>query len=378
MPAPIKPRIFIEEIPRRLKAIEGVSTSTTAFIGVAASGPVNQPIKITSLMEYDDSFGGVSEASEMSYGIRQFFANGGNDAWALRVPDGQLQISANDLELFSGVKEPINLLCMPAITDPASLSAAAAYCESHRIFLIADTAKGASPSEIEAAVANSQMPKTEFGAAYYPWIKISDPLNANQPRLSAPSGGITGMYARMDLNRGVWKAPAGREASLTETTGLDHALTESEMTRLNSIGVSCLRSLPEVGVVVWGARTLAGGNQTGSEWKYVNIRRLAIFLEHSIDQGTQWAVFEPNDEQLWARIRASVDSFMLGMFRAGAFQGVTQEQAYYVHCGRETTTQNDIDQGVVNIIVGFAPLKPAEFVIIKILQLAGQSTNNDE
>jgi len=133
-----------------------------------------------------------------------------------------------------------------------------------------------------------------------------------------------------------------------------------------------------VGVVVWGARTLAGGNQTGSEWKYVNIRRLAIFLEHSIDQGTQWAVFEPNDEQLWARIRASVDSFMLGMFRAGAFQGVTQEQAYYVHCGRETTTQNDIDQGVVNIIVGFAPLKPAEFVIIKILQLAGQSTNNDE
>jgi len=378
MPAPINSRVFIEEVPARLKAIEGVSTSTTAFIGVAASGPLNQPTKITSFSEYENSFGGQAESSEMSYGIRQFFANGGSEAWVVRVPDGQVQISANDLELFSGVKEPINLLCLPGIIHPPSLFAAAGYCESHRIFLIADTQKGASPSEIETAVDNSQMPKTEFGAAYYPWIKISDPLNANQPRLSAPSGGIAGMYARMDLNRGVWKAPAGREASLTETTGLDHALTESEMTRLNSIGVSCLRSLPEVGVVVWGARTLAGGNQTGSEWKYVNIRRLAIFLEHSIDQGTQWAVFEPNDEQLWARIRASVDSFMLGMFRAGAFQGVTQEQAYYVHCGRETTTQNDIDQGVVNIIVGFAPLKPAEFVIIKILQLAGQSTNNDE
>ena len=378
MPAPINSRVFIEEVPARLKAIEGVSTSTTAFIGVAASGPLNQPTKITSFSEYENSFGGQAESSEMSYGIRQFFANGGSEAWVVRVPDGQVQISANDLELFSGVKEPINLLCLPGIIHPPSLFAAAGYCESHRIFLIADTQKGASPSEIETAVANSQMPKTEFGAAYYPWIKISDPLNANQPRLSAPSGGIAGMYARMDLNRGVWKASAGREASLKETTGLDHALTESEMTRLNSIGVSCLRSLPEVGVVVWGARTLAGGNQTGSEWKYVNIRRLAIFLEHSIDQGTQWAVFEPNDEQLWARIRASVDSFLLGMFRAGAFQGVTQEQAYYVHCGRETTTQNDIDQGVVNIIVGFAPLKPAEFVIIKILQLAGQSTNNDE
>jgi len=378
MPAPINSRIFIEEIPARLKAIEGVSTSTTAFIGVAASGPVNQPTKITSFMEYENSFGGQAESSEMSYGIRQFFANGGSEAWVVRVPDGQLQISGNDLELFSAVKEPINLLCLPGITNPASLFAAAAYCELHRLFLIADTAKGASPSEIEAAVDNSQMPKTEFGAAYYPWIKISDPLNANQPRLSAPSGGITGMYARMDLNRGVWKASAGREASLKETTGLDHALTESEMTRLNSIGVSCLRSIPEVGVVVWGSRTLAGGNQTGSEWKYVNIRRLAIFLEHSIDQGTQWVEFEANDEQLWARIRASVDSFLLGMFRAGAFQGVTQPQAYYVHCGHDTMTQNDIDQGVVNIIVGFAPLKPAEFVMIKISQLAGQSTNKNE
>jgi phage tail sheath protein FI len=371
----INPGVFIEEVPVRLKVVEGISTSTTAFVGTASIGPLNQPTKISSLMEYGASFGEPSESSEMTYAIRQFFANGGNDAWVLRVPDGQLQINASDMQLFDGMKEPINLLCMPGITDQASLAAAANYCESKRMFLIADTPKGATPSDVEAAIATSQLPKTEFGAAYYPWIKIPNPLNANQPRLSAPSGAIAGIYARMDITRGVWKAPAGREASLKETTGLAHTLTESEMTKLNSIGVSCLRSTPEAGVVVWGARTLAGADQTGSEWKYVNIRRLAIFLEHSIDKGTQWAVFEPNNEQLWSRIRVSVDSFLLGMFRAGAFQGVTQQQAYFVHCGHDTMTQSDIDQGIVNIIVGFAPLKPAEFVIVNISQLAGQSTN---
>lgn len=375
MPPSNSPGVFIEERPAPPQAIEGISTSTTAFVGTTADGPLNQPTKITSLMEYDASFGELSESYEMSYAIRQFFANGGNTAWVLRVPDGQLQISASDLQFLDGVKVPINLLCIPGITDSASLAAAANYCESKRMFLIADTPKGATSSDIEAAVANSQLPKTEFGAAYYPWIKIPDPLNVNQPRLSVPSGAIAGIYARMDLTRGVWKAPAGPEASLKEATALDHIPTQAEMTKLNSIGISCLRTMPETGVVVWGSRTLAGADQAGSEWKYVNIRRLAIFIERSIDQGTRWATFEPNDEQLWTRIRASVDSFLLGMFRVGAFQGVTQQQAYFVHCGSNTMTQSDVDQGIVNIIIGFAPLKPAEFVILKISQLAGQSTN---
>ncbi len=382
MHSPIDRRLPIKEILGPIHPIESVSTSTTAFIGTASSGPLREPTKITSLMEYDQTFGGLSASSEMSYSVRQFFDNGGIEAWILRLPDPAasraLQASADDLALLANVKEPINLLCLPGITDASSLFAAAAFCESHRMFLIADTAKSATPPDIENTIANSQLPKTNSGAAYYPWINIPDPLNNNQPRLSAPSGAVAGIYARMDLNRGVWKAPAGTEASFQAIKGLSRAINETELSHLNSLGVNCLRVTPETGIVVWGARTLAGSDQANSEWKYVSVRRLFIFLEYSIVQGTQWAVFEPNDEPLWTRIRDSVSAFLYGIFRAGAFQGTTQQQAYYVKCGRDTMTQNDIDQGIVNIQVGFAPLKPAEFVIIRITQLMNQPNSKDE
>jgi phage tail sheath protein FI len=170
----------------------------------------------------------------------------------------------------------------------------------------------------------------------------------------------------------VWKAPAGTEATLRNAQRLEYRLSDAENGVLNPLGINCLRTFDVYGNVSWGARTLDGSDQQASEWKYVPVRRLALYLEESLFRGTKWVVFEPNDEPLWAQIRLNVGAFMHNLFRQGAFQGATPREAYLVKCDKETTTQTDINNGVVNILVGFAPLKPAEFVIIQIQQLAGQ------
>jgi phage tail sheath protein FI len=177
--------------------------------------------------------------------------------------------------------------------------------------------------------------------------------------------------ARIDASRGVWKAPAGVEASMRSISGLTVKLTDRENGVLNQKAVNCLRVFPS-GIVNWGARTLFGDDSFGSEWKYVPVRRLALMLEESLFRGTKWVVFEPNDEPLWAKIRLNVGAYMMSLFRQGAFQGTAPKDAFYVKCDKETTTQDDINKGIVNIEVGFAPLKPAEFVIIKIQQMAGE------
>jgi phage tail sheath protein FI len=179
--------------------------------------------------------------------------------------------------------------------------------------------------------------------------------------------------ARTDSQRGVWKAPAGTEADIRGIVGLEVKLTDAQNGVLNKIAVNCMREF-STGIVNWGARTLNGSDDVGSEWKYVPIRRLALFLEESLFRGTKWVVFEPNDEPLWATIRLNLNAFMMSLFRQGAFQGSTPDKAFFVKCDGETTTQNDRNLGIVNIEVGFAPLKPAEFVIIKIQQIAGDLT----
>jgi hypothetical protein len=181
---------------------------------------------------------------------------------------------------------------------------------------------------------------------------------------------MAGIIARTDAQRGVWKAPAGTEASLRGVRELSYKMTDNDNGRLNPLGINALRTFPVIGRVAWGARTTAGADQLASEWKYTPVRRLALYIEESLYRGTQWAVFEPNDKPLWAQLRKSVGGFMQTLFRQGAFQGATPSEAYLVKCDSETTTQADIDRGIVNIVVGFAPLKPAEFVIIKIRQLA--------
>jgi phage tail sheath protein FI len=269
--------------------------------------------------------------------------------------------------------DSFNLLCLPGITDRGVLSAATTYCESRRAFLIVDApANIVTPQDMASAVRGPDLPKSDSAAVYYPWIRIADPLQGGRPRRTAPSGTIAGLYARIDASRGVWKAPAGTEASLAGVQALEYSLTDRENGTLNPLGVNCLRTLPSFGPVAWGARTLRGDDAFASPWKYIPVRRLALYLEESLYRGTQWVVFEPNDEPLWAQIRLNLNAFMQTLFRQGAFQGRTPREAYFVQCDRETTTQDDINRGIVNIVVGFAPLKPAEFVILKIQQIAGQ------
>jgi phage tail sheath protein FI len=208
---------------------------------------------------------------------------------------------------------------------------------------------------------------------YFPRIRVPDPLNGNRLRDVGPSGTMAGIYARTDGQRGVWKAPAGVEAVLRNVLDLGVKLSDADNGVLNPVAVNALRQFPVYGRVSWGARTLEGADARASEWKYVPVRRFALFLEESLYRGLQWVVFEPNDEPLWAQIRLNVGAFLHNLFRLGAFQGASPRDAYFVKCDAETTIQNDIDLGIVNIIVGFAPLKPAEFVIIKIQQIAGQS-----
>jgi phage tail sheath protein FI len=213
--------------------------------------------------------------------------------------------------------------------------------------------------------------RSKNAAVYFPRTFVPDPVNNNRLKSVAASGTIAGLYARTDATRGVWKAPAGTDATLQNVQALAYNLTDLENGALNPLGVNCLRTFPVFGSVSWGARTLEGADVLASEWKYVPIRRLALFLEESLYRGTKWVVFEPNDEALYGQIRLNVGTFMNNLFRQGAFQGQTPQEAYFVKCDKETTTQADRNLGIVNIEVGFAPLKPAEFVILIIQQIAG-------
>ncbi|RMI19510.1 MAG: phage tail sheath family protein, partial [Calditrichaeota bacterium] len=271
-----------------------------------------------------------------------------------------------------------NILCIPETADlgetaaNAVLAEAVAYCNEQRAFLIVDPPRSRnSVPDIEDWMTNVITPDKN-AATYFPYVQVADPLDDFRLKAFPPSGTIAGLYARTDSNRGVWKSPAGTEATLSNVQGLAYTLTDAENGVLNPLGINCLRSFPVYGRVSWGARTLEGSDQQASEWKYVPVRRVALFIEESLYRGTQWVVFEPNDESLWAQIRLNVGAFMQSLFREGAFQGKTPREAYLVKCDKETTTQDDINRGIVNILVGFAPLKPAEFVILKIQQLAGQ------
>jgi uncharacterized protein len=268
-----------------------------------------------------------------------------------------------------------NILCIPGETNPAVISRLETYCRKKRAFLIVDCPKEAAISSFDTIKGLDSLitGSDSINAAYYfPWLKISDPLDKKSPRLVPPCGFVAGVYSRTDISRGVFKAPAGTGAIVSGISGLKETLTDKDMGMLSQKGVNCIRILSNQGIVVWGARTLRGNAAFGSEWMYIPVRRLALFVEESLRRGTQWVVFEPNDERLWSTIRLNVGAFMHEFFRQGAFQGATQREAYYVKCDKETTTQDDIRKGIVNIEVGFAPLKPAEFIVIKIQQVAGE------
>jgi Bacteriophage tail sheath protein len=280
-----------------------------------------------------------------------------------------------------------NLLCIPADqrdgdgdTSSTVYGSALKYCVDRRALLIVDSpANWSANKETAAAKAKAGLPSLNLtgeearnAALFFPRVIQPDPNRERQLDTFVPCGIIAGVMARTDTNRGVWKAPAGLDAAINGIQALEVNLNDAENGILNPLGINCLRFFPVGGRVVWGSRTLRGADQLADEYKYIPVRRTALYIEESLYRGLQWVVFEPNDEPLWAQIRLNVGAFMHNLFRQGAFQGTTPRDAYFVKCDKETTTQNDINLGIVNIVVGFAPLKPAEFVVIKLQQMAGQ------
>ena len=372
----------VQVVGRRLLVVPGGTDPNTqvAFSNADSSNLADVLLLTTgatvNVQEYRLGGGLVEHTAQLGGGA-------GSDGFP---PDGTALIG--DLAGKNGVyaledADVFNLLCLPRVSmvdvdggltqteAGAVLAVAQSYCEKRRAFLLVDTPVGVD----ELPEILNRLPKVQRhrnAALFYPRVKIPDPLDDFRLRSVGASGTLAGLFARIDAARGIWKAPAGIEASLRNVVDLDHVLTDGENGVLNPLGVNCLRVFPIFGPVSWGARTLEGADQQASEWKYIPVRRLALFIEESLYRGTTFAVFEPNDEPLWAQLRLNVGAFMSNLYRKGAFQGSTPNEAFLVKCDAETTTQNDIDLGIVNILVGFRPLKPAEFVFLNIQQLAGQ------
>ncbi len=358
--------------------ISGVPTAVTAFIDSFTTGPLNAPTPVSSFSEFEQTFGGLNSNSEASYQIQQFFNSGGLDAIVLRIAsEPSTPAFAPALKsALTTLTTPFNLLSIPATANlaPAAMHdimlAAQSLCASKNSFYIADVPHSkiaATPSAIEAWFANSGLAARNYAAIYYPRLIAPDPLHQNAPREIASSGAIAGVYANTDSTHGVWKAPAGTGATLSGAAPA-LALTDAQAGQLNSASINTIRTFPTYGTVVWGARTTAGANDL--DYQYVNVRRLTTYIQQSISAGLQWIVFQPNNPVLWASIRLTASNFLLRLWQQGALMGNKPEQAFFVKCDATTTTQIDIANGRVNIVIGFAPLKPAEFVIITISQFA--------
>jgi phage tail sheath protein FI len=350
----------LEEESKLVRTIAPLPTSRPVDSGAVAAG--GNPFSNTT------SSGVTAQASD------------GNDLSGANY----LGSEANKTGIYALEKTDLfNILCVPPFSfaqdvDIPTWEAAAAYCTRRRAVLVIDAPAAwldkddAKDTTSGVASFSTLGTHSKNAALFFPRLRQPNPLRGNQMETFAPCGAVAGVFARTDTQRGVWKAPAGLEATLVGVPQVSVSLTDGENGELNPLAINCLRAMPAAGRVVWGSRTLQGDDRLASEWKYIPVRRLALFLEESLYRGTQWIVFEPNDEPLWAQIRLNLGAFMHNLFRQGAFQGMTPKDAYFVKCDKETTTQNDINLGIVNIVVGFAPLKPAEFVVIKIQQMAGQ------
>jgi len=398
----------------QIRTLGGLGNATVSVVGPTSSNAYlvakTGTGKWSDYLAFSDAGAGLAFKlgfDKSAFNIQQYTV-GGIAAQAQTLPDGKNQQKGDDGKWdpsasgdASGVATAVkgdsakktgmyalldvdlfNLLCLPVtanLPDDQALaiaSAAESLCTDRRAFYLLDVPQQASSRDKVDAVMNWLSSyatlRSKNAALYFPRIDIPDPLNGFRARPTPPSGTIAGLCARTDGTRGVWKAPAGTEATLAGVQKLEYKLTDLENGVLNPLAINCLRNFPIYGPVCWGARTLNGADQMADDYKYIPVRRLALFIEESLYRGTQWVVFEPNDEPLWAQIRLNVGAFMHNLFRQGAFQGQTPQDAYFVKCDKQTTTQNDINLGIVNIIVGFAPLKPAEFVVIQIQQIAGQ------
>jgi Bacteriophage tail sheath protein len=356
--------VYIDEVSG-VPTIEGVATSTTAFLGEAANTGSGCAMNVKSVAEFEGAFASLPSCSLFRVSVSQFFANGGTDAWVVGVAEGtSLREGLERLD----VVDTLNLLSLPGETDLDVLRAALEYADRRRAFLLVDPA-GADLDATITLAATLALTGSANGAVHFPPLQLAGIVPA-----CPPSGAVAGMYARVDRAAGVWKTPAGESGVLSGVVAPSVQLDQAALAKLHAAAVNPIRQFPARGIQVWGARTLQGGEGNSSDWKYVPIRRLALYIEESLYRGTQWAVFEPNDEPLWGKLRLECASFLHSLFRAGAFPGRTADEAYFVRCGRDTMTEDDIDNGRLRILVGIAPVRPAEFVIFRIGQWTAQST----
>lgn len=381
------PGVYAGEIPHSPHAIAAAQTSVCAFVGAlpGAGAPPGAPVSLESASAFGAAFGDHS-SSPLQLAVSDFFANGGGRAVVVLLPhrevdgDGTSE-SPRDLDdyvqafdlLRSG--DGFNLLCLPPCAAeedvaPAVWQVALDLCVERRAMLLVDAPRHwdtlpAMPDAEALSRLGLHGMAARNAALYFPRLLAA---HASSGPAHVACGAVAGMYARTDRASGVWKAPAGLAATLRGTSDLARVLSDAENGVLNPLGINCIRRFPQYGTVVWGARTLAGADHLASEYKYVPVRRTALFIEQSVCDGIGWAASHPNGEPLWASLRASVESFMHALFRQGAFQGASAQHAYFVRCDGSTHSQVDIEAGTCNIRIGFAPLKPAEFVVLHITQ----------
>ena len=339
--------------------IAGVATSTMGLVGEAAQGPVDEVVLVTSLAEYERVFGGPQPGDELFLGVSNFFLNGGRRAWIVRLGARSAAGIRRGLAALDAVDD-LGLLALAGLSGGSTLAAAATYARSRGTFYVAEPA-GTRPATLTAVRAIRAADRGHV-ALFFPRLRAPDRLRPGSTVVCGSSAAVAGLLARTDTEYGVHSFAAGTRAHLTGALGLAASVGDRAAATLRGQGVNAIRQVPNRGIVVWGARTAGGGRERDEDWKYVPVRRTALFIEASIEHGIEWVDFEPNDEPTWRALRGTVASFLGQLFQEGTFAGATPAEAYFVRCGSDTTTQKDIDNGVVVIEIGFAPLRPAEFV----------------
>ncbi len=396
MPNYTSPGVYVEELSTGAKPIQAVGTSTAGFVGEAPSSQARRgkAVAIGNWQQFFREFcgGGTGSAAStpLALAVFGFFQNGGSRCWVVNVKRDDL---AKGLEELGRIDE-IAIVAAPGWTDIATYSAVLSHCETKgdRVAVLdmprevddleALTRVATAPVPASAAPAGAarttaapadddvspglRPPNSDrgFGAVYFPWIVVRDPLaEKNVPVPAPPSGHVAGIYARSDATRGVHKAPANE--TVRGALNVTYRVSREEQGELNRMGVNCIRFFAREGIRVWGGRTLA---QESSEWRYINVRRLFNMIEESIAESTRWVVFEPNDATLWKSIKRDVTAFLMRLWRDGALMGATPEEAFFVQCDAETNPPEVVDAGQVVTVVGLAPVKPAEFIIFRIGQ----------
>lgn len=348
-----RPGIYVEEIGIQPKPIEGVSTSNAAFLGETQIG-VTAPTLVTSWLEFQTLFGGYLGADKyLPYAVEGFFLNGGKRCYICKVANSDYASALAKLEAI----EEVSIVYSPNAQAVAGLAEALInHCERLRSrFAIIDSLKGQDSSSL------TKPRESLFAALYYPWIYVKQ-TGVGPMCLVPPGGHVAGIYVRTDIEKGVHTAPSNQ--IVNGVVDLELTMKSHQQDSLIQQGINCIRKFEGRGIRVWGARTLS----SDPEWKYVNVRRLMIYLEQSIKKGTAWVTFEPNNAVTWVKVKAQTENFLTQTWEGGMLMGTSAKEAFFVHCDQTTMSQNDLDNGRLNILIGLAVTKPAEFMILRITQ----------